>query len=80
MLTSIVFIDINFEISSILCSYLYMTARPPSMEMPDADISSQAIKRRMPPEIKLKLAKVARLAVLRIANLILLFLPVIFTE
>lgn len=57
-----------------------MTARPPSMEMPDADISSQAIKRRMPPEIKQKLAKVARLAVLRIANLILLFLPVIFTE
>lgn len=37
-------------------------SRPPSMEMLDADISSQAIKRRMPPEIKLKLGKVARLA------------------
>lgn len=53
-----------------------MTARPPSMEMGDSDISSQAIKRRMPPEIKSKLAKVARLAVLRIFNSILLLLVV----
>ncbi|KAJ9566921.1 hypothetical protein OSB04_002887 [Centaurea solstitialis] len=36
--------------------------RPPSMEVPEADNSSQAVKRRMPPEIKQKLAKVARLA------------------
>lgn len=36
--------------------------RPPSMEVPEADNSAQAVKRRMPPEIKQKLAKVARLA------------------
>ncbi|KAJ8541622.1 hypothetical protein K7X08_002438 [Anisodus acutangulus] len=36
--------------------------RPPNMEVQDADNSSQAIKRRLPPEIKQKLAKVARLA------------------
>ncbi|KAK1407681.1 hypothetical protein QVD17_39303 [Tagetes erecta] len=36
--------------------------RPPSMEVPEAENSSQAVKRRMPPEIKQKLAKVARLA------------------
>ncbi|XP_055833662.1 ubinuclein-1-like isoform X2 [Solanum dulcamara] len=36
--------------------------RPPSMEVQDADNSSQAIKRRLPPEIKQRLAKVARLA------------------
>ncbi|XP_060198306.1 ubinuclein-1-like [Lycium barbarum] len=36
--------------------------RPPTMEVQDADNSSQAIKRRLPPEIKQKLAKVARLA------------------
>ncbi|KAK3009971.1 hypothetical protein RJ639_012826 [Escallonia herrerae] len=34
-------------------------SRPPSMEVSDPD---QAVKRRMPPEIKQKLAKVARLA------------------
>lgn len=40
------------------------------MEVSDAaDISSQAVKKRMPPEIKQKLAKVARLAVLIIPNL-----------
>lgn len=33
------------------------------MEVQDADNSSQAIKRRLPPEVKQKLAKVARLAV-----------------
>ncbi|CAK9160361.1 unnamed protein product [Ilex paraguariensis] len=37
-------------------------SRPPTMEVPDTDISSQAIKRRLSPEIKQKLAKVARLA------------------
>ncbi|KAJ8531164.1 hypothetical protein K7X08_026598 [Anisodus acutangulus] len=37
-------------------------SRPPNMEVQDADNSSQAIKRRLPPEIKQKLAKVARLA------------------
>ncbi|XP_075518968.1 ubinuclein-1-like isoform X1 [Primulina tabacum] len=37
-------------------------SRPPSREVQDPDNSSQAIKRRLPPEIKQKLAKVARLA------------------
>ncbi|KAJ0085047.1 hypothetical protein Patl1_08272 [Pistacia atlantica] len=37
-------------------------SRPPTMENQEADTSSQAIKRRLPREIKLKLAKVARLA------------------
>ncbi|XP_044475860.1 ubinuclein-1-like isoform X2 [Mangifera indica] len=37
-------------------------SRPPAMENQEADTSSQAIKRRLPGEIKLKLAKVARLA------------------
>ncbi|OAY58330.1 ubinuclein-1 isoform X2 [Manihot esculenta] len=37
-------------------------SRPPALENQEADISSQAIKRRLPREIKLKLAKVARLA------------------
>lgn len=37
-------------------------SRPPSGEVPDADNSAQAVKRRMRPEIKQKLAKVARLA------------------
>ncbi|XP_059630643.1 ubinuclein-1-like isoform X3 [Cornus florida] len=38
------------------------SARPPTMEVPDADTSSQAVKRRLPHEVKQKLAKVARLA------------------
>lgn len=37
-------------------------ARPPTLEMQDADSSSQGIKRRLPREVKQKLAKVARLA------------------
>ncbi|KAK6938368.1 Hpc2-related domain [Dillenia turbinata] len=37
-------------------------SRPPSMEVQDADNAAQAIKRRLPREIKLKLAKVARVA------------------
>ncbi|XP_022768099.1 uncharacterized protein LOC111312260 isoform X2 [Durio zibethinus] len=37
-------------------------SRPPAMENQEADTSSQGIKRRLPREIKLKLAKVARLA------------------
>ncbi|OMO50361.1 hypothetical protein CCACVL1_30488 [Corchorus capsularis] len=37
-------------------------SRPPAMENQEADNSSQGIKRRLPREIKLKLAKVARLA------------------
>jgi len=41
-----------------------ITARPPAAENPEADNTSQAVKRRLPREIKLKLAKVARLAVL----------------
>nr|XP_043608452.1 ubinuclein-1 isoform X2 [Erigeron canadensis] len=36
--------------------------RPASMEVPEADNASQVVKRRMPPEIKQKLAKVARVA------------------
>ncbi|KAL2538476.1 wound-responsive family protein [Forsythia ovata] len=37
-------------------------SRPPSLEVQDADNPSQAVKRRLTPEIKQKLAKVARLA------------------
>ncbi|KAL3845496.1 hypothetical protein ACJIZ3_002899 [Penstemon smallii] len=37
-------------------------SRPPSTEVQDPDSSSQAVKRRLTPEIKEKLAKVARLA------------------
>ncbi|GFP84304.1 hypothetical protein PHJA_000574100 [Phtheirospermum japonicum] len=37
-------------------------SRPPSTEVQDPDNASQAVKRRLPPEIKQKLAKVARLA------------------
>ncbi|XP_057987087.1 ubinuclein-1 isoform X2 [Hevea brasiliensis] len=37
-------------------------SRPPALESQEADTSSQAIKRRLPSEIKQKLAKVARLA------------------
>jgi len=36
------------------------------MEAQDADNSSQAVKRRLPREVKQKLAKVARVAVLEI--------------
>ncbi|KAJ4836411.1 hypothetical protein Tsubulata_015858 [Turnera subulata] len=41
---------------------LVAESRPPAGENQDADTSSQAIKRRLPTEVKLKLAKVARLA------------------
>ncbi|XP_028757551.1 ubinuclein-1 isoform X2 [Neltuma alba] len=37
-------------------------SRPPAMENQEADTTSQAVKRRLPREIKLKLSKVARLA------------------
>ncbi|KAI5589282.1 hypothetical protein BDE02_05G151900 [Populus trichocarpa] len=37
-------------------------SRPPAMENQETDTSGQGIKRRLPTEIKLKLAKVARLA------------------
>ncbi|XP_050364661.1 ubinuclein-1-like isoform X3 [Argentina anserina] len=37
-------------------------SRPPAMDNVEGDNSSQAIKRRLPREIKMKLAKVARLA------------------
>ncbi|XP_034929216.1 ubinuclein-1 isoform X4 [Populus alba] len=37
-------------------------SRPPGVENQETDASAQAIKRRLPTEIKLKLAKVARLA------------------
>ncbi|KAF3447040.1 hypothetical protein FNV43_RR12220 [Rhamnella rubrinervis] len=37
-------------------------SRPPAVENQEADISSQAVKRRLPREVKMKLAKVARLA------------------
>ena len=51
-----------------------ITARPPVVENQDADATSQAIKRRLPREIKLKLAKVARLAVLAYAAFLILCL------
>ncbi|KAK9271218.1 hypothetical protein L1049_026808 [Liquidambar formosana] len=41
---------------------MVVESRPPTMELQDADPSSQAVKRRLPREIKQKLAKVARLA------------------
>ncbi|XP_010063438.2 ubinuclein-1 isoform X1 [Eucalyptus grandis] len=37
-------------------------SRPPAAENQDADYSSQSVKRRLPSDVKLKLAKVARLA------------------
>ncbi|KAL1820240.1 hypothetical protein ACET3Z_015109 [Daucus carota] len=37
-------------------------SRPPSTEISDADVLNQTSKRRMPPEMKPKLAKIARLA------------------
>ncbi|KAG5241877.1 ubinuclein [Salix suchowensis] len=37
-------------------------SRPPNIEVQDADASSTAIKRRLPSEVKQKLAKVAKLA------------------
>lgn len=40
------------------------TARPPTMENQEGDNTPQAVKRRLPRDIKLKLAKVARLAVM----------------
>lgn len=46
-----------------------ITARPPAVENQEADPTAQAVKRRLPREIKLKLAKVARLAVLANAAL-----------
>jgi len=46
-----------------------ITARPPTNENQEGDNTPQAVKRRMPREIKMKLDKVARLAVL--ANLFL---------
>lgn len=47
----------------ILCSCMCLTARPPSTEASDADNLNQTGKRRMPSEMKPKLAKIARLAV-----------------
>lgn len=55
-----------------------ISARPPAMENAEGDNSSQAIKRRLPREIKMKLAKVARLAVLSIAYLIRTLADVIY--
>ena len=49
------------------------------MENAEGDNSSQAIKRRLPREIKMKLAKVARLAVLSVADLITSLAAVIIT-
>ena len=44
------------------------------MENQEADTTSQAVKRRLPREIKLKLAKVARLAVLANVNFNIFYL------
>ncbi|CAL0319431.1 unnamed protein product [Lupinus luteus] len=41
---------------------MVVESRPPAVENQEADTTSQAVKRRLPREIKLKLAKVARLA------------------
>ncbi|KAI3736681.1 hypothetical protein L2E82_26636 [Cichorium intybus] len=41
---------------------IVVESRPPSMGVADADTSPPVVKKRMPPEIKHKLAKVARLA------------------
>ncbi|KAL4559148.1 hypothetical protein LXL04_031282 [Taraxacum kok-saghyz] len=41
---------------------IVVESRPPGTGVADADTSSSAVKKRMPPEIKHKLAKVARLA------------------
>lgn len=43
--------------------YVSLTARPVKLEVQDGDTSSIAVKRRLPSEVKQKLAKVARLAV-----------------
>ena len=56
-----------------------VTARPPAVDNQEADATSQAVKRRLPREIKLKLAKVARLAVLENATFLILCLLKIYT-
>ncbi|KAL5993104.1 hypothetical protein ACLOJK_014025 [Asimina triloba] len=43
-------------------------SRPPTMEVQDADATSQGVKRRLPRDVKQKLAKVARLAVLKLTT------------
>lgn len=45
------------------------TARPRNTDAQDADTSSMSIKRRLPFEVKQKLAKVARLAVMESISL-----------
>jgi hypothetical protein len=49
-------------------------SRPPAItENQEADTSSQAVKRRLPRDVKLKLAKVARIAVLELFHLFFSF-------
>uniref|UniRef100_A0A2P2MCY8 Ubinuclein-1-like isoform X5 n=1 Tax=Rhizophora mucronata TaxID=61149 RepID=A0A2P2MCY8_RHIMU len=47
---------------------MVVESRPPTWDNQEADTCSQAIKRRLPTEIKLKLAKVARLAVVTLTE------------
>lgn len=42
---------------------IHLTGRPPALGVQEDDPSSQGVKRRLPQEVKQKLAKVARLAV-----------------
>ena len=55
--------SINDHFSSTKILKSLFTARPRNIEVQDADASSTAIKRRLPSEVKQKLAKVAKLAV-----------------
>lgn len=54
--------------------YNLLAARPPAAtENQDADTSSQAVKRRLPGDVKSKLAKVARIAVIKLLCMFLFF-------
>lgn len=45
---------------------LFLAARPPTLEIQETDPSFPGVKRRLPREVKQKLAKVARLAVFKL--------------
>jgi len=66
----------SLQIETFFC--VKITARPPAVENQETDASAQAIKRRLPTEIKLKLAKVARLAVLEFLTFLNLFTSLFF--
>lgn len=54
-----------FGVDGIFTTFLgaFFTARPPTMDVQESDPAFQSVKRRLPREVKQKLAKVARLAV-----------------